>query len=92
MSDLNNVTKYIENKLSIERHKINLLNIYNRPNPHSSTVEIMLKKRILNNKKFSKYKIKQIEKYYIEKENNLLHKKLTNISWRQNVVFLLRIQ
>ena len=87
MSDLNNVTKYIENKLSIERHKINLLNIYNRNNPYNLTNENIYNQRVLNNKKFSKLKVKFEENYYIDKQNKLLSKKISEINGRENVKF-----
>lgn len=82
--DLNNVTKYIENTLSFERHKINLLAIYNREyNLNSKSHEFM--QRMLNNKKFSKIKVQEELDYYINKQNLILSKKINEISSRPNV-------
>lgn len=79
-----NVTKYIENRLSIERHKINLLSIYNREYNLNSKSHVF-NQRVLNNKKFSKVKVQEEIDYYINKQNIFLSKKIHEINSRPNV-------
>lgn len=83
--EINNVTKYIENKLSIERHKINLLEIYNRKSLQDMNKENVFVNRVLNNKKISRIRVKEEENYYINIQNELITRKLNSISKRPNV-------
>lgn len=85
--ELGNVTKYIENRLSLERHKVNLFNIYNRNNFKELDKSVIFINRVLHNKRFSKIKVKEEENYYINKQNDILTKKIHDINSRANVSF-----
>lgn len=80
--EINNLTKYLDNQISYERHKIKLNKIYSRPiekkqDGTEKTHEFFL--RVLNNKKFARRNNKEEELYYINLENEMHKKKLETI-------------
>ncbi len=86
--ECNDVTHYVDNKLSLERHKINLMKIYNRPYEETNKniqKSHVFNKRVIHNKFFSRKNIQAIEQYYIDKENLILKKNLSSIEKRTNL-------
>ncbi len=87
-TEYSNLTSYIDNKLSFERHKINLYKIYNRNYEQINkavTKSHEFNKRVINNKIFTKKNNEEIEQFYINQENNVLLKKLSSINKRANL-------
>eukprot|EP00340_Litonotus_pictus_P001046 CAMPEP_0170515532 /NCGR_PEP_ID=MMETSP0209-20121228/1962_1 /TAXON_ID=665100 ORGANISM="Litonotus pictus, Strain P1" /NCGR_SAMPLE_ID=MMETSP0209 /ASSEMBLY_ACC=CAM_ASM_000301 /LENGTH=304 /DNA_ID=CAMNT_0010800069 /DNA_START=1 /DNA_END=915 /DNA_ORIENTATION=- len=82
--EINNVTRYIDNKLSVERHKLNLLHIYNRSSSKDLNKSNVFVQRVLHNKKYSKLKVRAEENYYINQENFKMGLKIKDINNRVN--------
>lgn len=86
--ECNDVTHYVDNMLSLERHKINLIKIYNRSYEEQNKdtqKSHVFNKRVIHNKFFSRKNIQAIEQYYIDKENLILKKNLKSIEKRPNL-------
>lgn len=86
-SQITNLTQYVDKKLSMDKHKINLISIYNRSFEEanknlSKSNEFYL--RVQNNKKIARRNNREEEQYYTEKVNSILGKKLGDIHSRQN--------
>ena len=86
--ECNDVTHYVDNMLSLERHQINLIKIYNRSyeetNKNTQKSHVF-NKRVIHNKFFSRKNIQAIEQYYIDKEYLILKKNLRSIEKRPNL-------
>lgn len=86
-SQISNLAQFVDNRLAMDQHKINLMNIYNRS--YKETSKSMSKSnefylRVQNNKKFARRNNREEEQYYTEKVNCILGKKLGEIHSRPN--------
>lgn len=87
-NQLSNLTQYVDNKLSMDKHKINLTKIYNRTYEEANkslSKSNEFYQRVQNNKIFAKRNNKCEEQYYIDKVNNIIRRKLGSIHDRPNL-------
>lgn len=82
--NMNNLTTFIDNQMSNERHKLNLVNIYQRKDDYAKDYTL---DRLIRNKLLSKENVKKEDQYYVNRENEILKKKLNKIFYRENVSY-----